>query len=166
MKKQLMCLTTAILIFAGVASAQTTFDFGLKGGGCFNKMSGDPDLFLLLQSKYSSFADSTVETDTDGRSGFHGGAFLTINLNGPVSIQPEIIYSVKGVKEIFEYTYNSQDYKTSLSLVLTYVEIPVLIKYNFPTSGKIKPRLYAGPALAFNVDGKFKGGTESNVEPE
>ena len=31
-----------------------------------------------------------------------------------------------------------------------------MLKYKFPSEGKIRPSLYVGPALGFNLSGKFK----------
>ncbi len=71
--------------------------------------------------------------------GFVGGAFMCYNLTEIFAIQPELLYSMKGVK-----------YEVGLLEVnqnLNYFEIPLLLKVNLPTEGKIKPSLYAGPAL-------------------
>jgi hypothetical protein len=71
--------------------------------------------------------------------GFAGGVFMCYNLTEIFAIQPELLYSMKGVKYeagILEVNQN-----------LNYFEIPLLLKVNLPTEGKIKPSLYAGPAL-------------------
>lgn len=75
----------------------------------------------------------TVELDTDARIGFVGGAFLTIHVSPTIAIQPEILYTVKGVETKFRYNSNGVDQESSLAFALNYVEIPVLIKYKIKT---------------------------------
>jgi hypothetical protein len=155
MKKHLIILAMMGILLTPVVSAQTTFDFGFKGGGLRAKMSGDPSIVTLLDSALTAFT-GTVELDTDARIGLVGGAFLTINVSPTIAIQPELLYSVKGVETTFKYNYQSQDWESTLKWALTYIEIPVLIKYKIPTDGKVKPGLYLGPALGFNSKGTFK----------
>ena len=159
MKKMLMFLTVLAFLMTSAVSAQTTFDLGFKVGGNRAKMSVDDDSTTYLNAIAARFVLFTgaggVGVDPDARIGFVGGAFLSINTSPTFSIQPEVLYSVKGVEKKLRYNYNNTDFETVLQIEMTYLEIPVLLKYKFPSEGKIRPSLYVGPALGFNLDGTF-----------
>ncbi len=102
---------------------------------------------------------STLTGDIDGvkaKAGFAGGAFLTYNFSPAMAVQPEVIYCMKGVKaEVGD-----------MKLKLDYLVIPVLLKYDVPTQGKISPNIFAGPELGILLSAKkgdvdIKDSTES-----
>ena len=156
MKKMLTLFTVLAFLLTSAGSAQSSMDFGFKVGGNRAKMSGDPSIFNLITAVLTTFTGA-VEVDNDARIGLVGGAFLTINTSPNFSIQPEFLYSTKGMETKFRYTFNSVDYETVLQIKLIYVEIPVLLKYKFSTEGNLKPSFYFGPALGLNVSGNFTG---------
>lgn len=111
-------------------------------------------------------ADVTSEflfdTSTDSRLGLVGGVFVCFNLSTNFAIQAEALYSVKGAKVSIPDDWE-------ITATLGYLEIPILAKYIIPYRGSVKPCLFVGPALAFNVTHKFKSrdnGTpnEGNLE--
>ncbi len=76
----------------------------------------------------------------DSRTGFSVGAFLTYSLTDRFAIQPEICYVSKGAeKDLF---FVSPEWS------IDYLEVPVLLKYDFVPSGPLHPNLFAGPAFA------------------
>ncbi len=75
------------------------------------------------------------------RTAFVGGAFLTHALSGPLVVQPEVLFSMKG------YKWEDAGWKETGKY--SYVEIPVLVKYVIPMEGSVRPSLFAGPAPAF-----------------
>jgi hypothetical protein len=122
-----MMITAMVLVLCGGATAQTTLDLGLKAGGGMSKLN--------------------VE-GFDWKTGFDGGAFLSINFGQNFSIQPEVLYTQKGMKLSFMGLVD-------VTWKLDYVEVPVLIKRTFPTSGSVKPVLFAGPAIGFLTTAKL-----------
>ena len=158
MKKMLTLFTVLAFLLTSAGSAQSSMDFGFKVGGNMAKMSADDQstaIFNFVEQTLTVFV-GTVEVDSDARIGLIGGAFLSFNVSPTFSIQPELLYSVKGVEKKFRYNFNSTDFETVLQIETAYLEIPVLLKYKFPSEGNIKPSLYVGPALGFNLSGKFK----------
>lgn len=158
MKKMLTLLIVVAFLLTSAVSAQSSMDFGFKFGGNRAKMSVDDSstaIFNFVEAVLIGFTGS-VEVDSDARIGLVGGAFLSINVSPTFAIQPELIYSTKGVEKKFRYNFNSTDYETVLQIDAAYLEIPVLLKYKFPSEGKIRPSLYVGPALGFNLSGKLK----------
>jgi len=102
--------------------------FGVKGGLNMAKVTGDD-----------------VE-EADWKMGGVGGVFLTYAISEIFSVQPELLFSMKGSKETFA--------DTTYSYKVNYIEIPLLAKVYLPTEGKIKPHLFAGPAIGILLSAK------------
>jgi hypothetical protein len=112
----------AIALTATSASAQKKTEAGFLGGASFSTLTG---------------TDSDVSPKSS--TGFGGGFFVTIPVAKSVSIEPEILYINKGAGfEDEEFTLN-----------LNYVEIPVLLRYEFTPAGG--PFAYIGPYIGINV---------------
>lgn len=114
--------------------AQSAFDIGVRGG--------------VTQATF--YGDDVASNDF--RPGFTGGLFLTYQVNEAFSIQPEVLYSLRGAKNHFNEAGSLNDVRVSQDVI----EIPVLFKLSAPLS-PITPRIYAGPSLGFitntSVDG-------------
>lgn len=116
----------ALALTSMPASAQQKPGVGFLGGAAFTTFTG---------------VDSLGGTDASIRSstGFAGGVYVTVPVAKSVRIEPELLYVNKGAGlEGTEITYN-----------LNYVEIPVLLRYEFTADGG--PFAYAGPYVGFNV---------------
>jgi outer membrane protein W len=99
---------------------------------------------------------NTVGTDakeTAMKMGIVGGVFMSYGITEIFAVQPELLYSMKGAKSSVEGSDAEEK--------LNYFEIPLLLKVNFPTEGKIKPSLYAGPAFGILMSAKSESGGES-----
>ena len=95
-------------------------------------------------SDYEDVGSSTV---------FTGGIFLTYSLSPTLAIQPEIHFVNKGaVADDFYLDIFFQFGETGLDL--SYLEVPVLLKYGIPGTGRLKFSLYTGPALALLLSAK------------
>ena len=66
-----------------------------------------------------------------------------------MAIQPELLYSIKGAE--------FSDFGIDFKFKLTYLEIPVLLRFTIPTEGNVAPALFAGPSVAFNISSKLSG---------
>ncbi|OJX32592.1 MAG: opacity protein [Chryseobacterium sp. 36-9] len=122
MKK--LILTAAIAVF-GLSNAQT---FGLKAGGNVSSVSNSDD--------------------SKAKFGFYAGAFVNVPLAESFNIQPEVLYSGKGVKS---------DDGSNINLNLDYISIPVMFQY------KATPQFYleAGPEFGFLISAKAKANGNS-----
>ncbi|RRQ46268.1 PorT family protein [Chryseobacterium sp. SC28] len=118
MKK--IMLVGAIALF-GAMNAQTKF--GLKAGGNLSSVSNTED--------------------NESKFGFYGGAFANMPLSASFNIQPELIYSGKGV---------SFDGAGDPRLNLDYISVPVFFQY------EATPQFYleAGPEFSFLISAKTK----------
>jgi hypothetical protein len=138
-------LTTVLLIaaFAGLFALPQTaaagVQFGIKAGGNMAKLTG---------------ADTQ---DIDGilknRIGFIGGIFLAFNFGKVVTIQTEVLYTMKGAS--FEYT--DVDETVIEKLYGDYIEIPLLLKIKIPLP-VIQPFVFAGPSVGFKLSEKHEQG--------
>jgi hypothetical protein len=116
-------LVAPALASVPAASAQTTF--GLKAGLNVSDLTGD-----------------NLPGDHSPRLGFIGGGFANVALTPMFSVQPEVLYTQKGVSTDSETTEINADY----------IEVPVLAKFTVPaTSTGLMIGAYAGPAISFRV---------------
>lgn len=140
-KSQLILLTFVQLFlfifwFGSTVEAQDTKDpnlhWGIKGGVNVTTLYGDQ------------------VNGSDARAGFTGGLFLNYRFSPHWSIQPEVLFSMKGgdLDQGLTGETGSADYEVG------YLEIPVLAKYKFDTNSIAKPYLNAGPQVGFTLYGE------------
>ena len=141
MSRYLASFATALLLFAmtlPVAQAQMGMSpakIGLRGG--------------LTQA--TLYGDDIAKSDF--RPGFTGGLFFTYRANKAFSIQPEVLYSVRGGKNV---DLDATTAEESIRARHDFLEIPVLLKLTAPLN-KIKPRLFVGPAIGFLLNSELNG---------
>ena len=127
--KKLFAVSLVAVSLACLAPQAGAVTVGIKGG-----------LNLAEMTVKSTAVDLP---DFKSRKGMVEGIFVNFKL-GPVSIQPELLYSSRGLSYI-----EVEDETTRVTglFYLDYVEVPVLVKYSF-LSGKARPFLYAGPSFS------------------
>jgi hypothetical protein len=117
-------LLAALIAAVPFASAQTTF--GVKAGLNVATIIPDNDVDLV---------------DRGAKLGFVGGVFAEVPVASGFSLQPEVLYTQKGV---------SRD-APNQSKGIDYLEIPVLASVALPVSDLLDVKVYAGPALAIKL---------------
>ncbi len=117
----------AMLVLPQMAAAGVKF--GIKGGANIANVNGN-------------LTDAIA--DWKSTVGFCGGIFLELNLGRVLTIQPEVLYTMKGA-----------DTGTG-KLKFDYLEIPVLLKLRIPI-GSLHPFVFAGPAFGFNLKAVLEG---------
>jgi len=128
--KKLFPVLLVVLSLACLAPRAGAATIGLKGG-----------------LNFANMAVKSPETDIPdfkNLTGLTGGMFVSFKL-GPVAIQPEILYSRRGLSY---HEYDDETVNVTGRFEVDYVEVPVLIKYGF-LSGPVKPFVYAGPSFAY-----------------
>ncbi len=134
----------ASLALAGEARAQTPVRYGVVAGLNLAGATGDVD---------EVFPKSLL--------GFQAGGAVEFGLSPNLSIRPEVVYTMKGAKD----TDGDDEFRFKTS----YIQVPVFVKYGFPTQGSVRPYLMAGPAVAFNMSCKLEleiGGNEESEDCE
>ncbi len=148
MKKLWKSLVIGVVLAALVLPYQAAagVKFGIKAGANVANVNGD-------------FASNVSDWKT--RVGFCGGAFLELNFGRILTIQPEVLYTMKGAKATIEEGALTGTGK----LRFDYVEIPILLKVRIPT-GPVHPFVFAGPAIGFILTTTFKDitGTSTDIE--
>jgi opacity protein-like surface antigen len=112
----------AVALTATAASAQQKAAAGFLGGASFSTLTG---------------TDSSVSPKSS--TGFAGGFFVNFPVAKSLRLEPEILYINKGSG------FEDEDF----TLNLNYIEIPVLLRYQFTEDGG--PFAYVGPYVGFNV---------------
>ncbi len=140
--KKLIMVMAVILLLCAAASAQQP-GVGVTGKGV--KLGFDIADINTDYDELDEFLDSRV--------GFSGGAFLTYNFTPQFAVQPEILYVTKGAeKDLF---FIGAEWS------MHYLEIPVLLKLNIVPEGKVRPNLFAGPALSLLLSSEVRVMSES-----
>lgn len=124
----LLMLALFFTICGTTLQAQSKITYGPKAGLTLANLYGDDN------------------SETDSKIGFAGGGFLSIQASDQIVIQPELLYTTKGAK--------FDTLGLELKLKLNYIEVPILIKWMFPTEGTVKPSLFIGGAPAFLASAK------------
>jgi len=137
MKKLFSYCLVATFLFLLVSPSILKADvqFGLRLGGNSAKLTGN-DL-------------EDIEATVKSKIGFVGGIFVAFNLGKMLTIEPEILYTMKGGS----IEDPADDYSEKISG--DYLEIPLLIKVKIPLPG-IKPVVFAGPAVGFKLKEKYE----------
>jgi hypothetical protein len=152
--RKLSVLFTASLLVAGMTvcaqEQQTSMDnglkakFGIKGG-------------LNLTNLYNSEA-----TTNHLKAGFNAGVFAKLPVTKGFSIQPEILYSLKGDKSTYDnFVQGSGEYRFNLG----YIEVPVLAVVNLAPNFNLHLGGYAAYLVNANVknvndNGDIQGATD------
>jgi len=80
-----------------------------------------------------------------------GGAGVRYRYPSGLEFESGLNYAVKGAE--LEGTF--EDIPIIGTSEITYVSVPVLIGYRFNTTGRLQPRLVAGPSMAFKTDARI-----------
>lgn len=142
MKVKFVGIVTAVILLAGLpakASAQSLV--GVAGG-------------VVIADVHASDEQEIEGKETRTGAGF--GVFYRAMLAPSLSVQPEVWYLTKG--------FEADDVDVSGKFTLNYVQVPVLVQYHL-SQGPVSPRIFAGPALAFESRCKISG-SEGSIEIE
>jgi hypothetical protein len=131
-------IITFVLSFLFTASSFAQVGFGIKGGVNFATVGG-----------------AGVPTTPSSLTGFAGGAYLDIDVPFLFTIQPEVLYSMKGYGLDESLSLFGSTYSAKATVNLNYLEIPVLIKYSFPVP-VVKPSVFVGPSMGILLNAKAK----------
>lgn len=147
MKKILTLIALAgLLVTAARAEQPRKFSFGMKAGynsGQLRKAGEDQGGFQV-----EKFA----------LGGFSIGIFGNLRLNRMFSLQAELLYFAKGGGYDVQVpvTIPGVSIQVKDERRLTYVEIPVTLKFRPPFRWPVLPTFYAGLSAAVNTQGELK----------
>jgi|GEM_PF-5309779 hypothetical protein len=110
-----------------------------------------------LGLNFSNWVGNNAPTNQSLKAGFIAGIAVNYPLTDRFDIVPEILFTMKGTKA----PRDTINYKESLN----YIEVPVLLRFNFllSESSSFIPNIYAGPAFDYNVSATEEA-TSANYE--
>lgn len=130
--KRVLILMALLAFVSGAASAEGMM-FGVKGAFNLANVYGD-DTDLIPEKKMLM--------------AFGGGVWMSYAFTEAFSIQPELMFMMKGVDVDIE---DAEGWKAS------YLDLNVLGKYNIPMEGDYGLALYAGPFIGFLMSSEIDG---------
>ena len=132
-----LLLLTALILVPVQASAQATTSFGIQGGlniANFAQTSGNPD------SNLGDFKSRNL-----GVFGF----VVARDFNPNVGLQVDVLYSQKGTT--FDISSSFIEEAAKYETRVDYIEVPILMRANVPSSSGVTFRVFGGPAFGFKV---------------
>lgn len=126
-----------IMVIAGNAAAAGKTSIGIKAGMVLSSITQAPEEW---------------EDELSYKWGFVGGAFLNYAFNDKFSLQPELLYTQKGVIGNLYEGFVDVDVTASFD----YFELPVLAIYKFRSKEKFRPLIYGGPSFAYCSSSELK----------
>ena len=128
-------------VFIGTLSAQENLGFGVKGGLNMAKLTFEEDANMNIDTKF----------------GPTFGGFVTYNVNGKLTIQPEFLDTVKGASYEYSESIIGGGYDViwegNVDLKMNWLDIPILVVFN--PNDRIK--IFAGPFLEVFLNGEQDG---------
>lgn len=128
--------TACLVALLPSGAAAQNIGGGVKGG--------------LSLGDFRNLAEQLDEPGADAalKVGYAVGGYLAIRFDKGFSIQPEVLYTQKGVK--FDFGQDTVD--ADVSFKADYLDVPILARYTF---GKgLRGYVLAGPSLDFKLNAK------------
>jgi hypothetical protein len=141
-RRRSVAVLFALVLLAPAAAGAVSLEKGGKAG-------------VNLSSFHGEFADIAHARTMVG---FVGGAFAAIGFAPDLAIQVEALLSMKGAKAVT----NSTDAAGSVLglsnsfVLLSYFEVPVLLRGTLLRTATVQPMYYLGPTIGFNLGGKVQ----------
>ena len=128
-----------------VFSTNTLFaGIGIKGGvGISGLLSARGDFRHLLGYEIDWLAMGNLKS-------FQIGVFKTFDISEHFKFQPEIYYSIRGGDASETFLFERIKFK----VIINYIEIPLLLKYEILLKGRFRPELLLGPYAALKLSAK------------
>jgi hypothetical protein len=99
-----------------------------------------------------SWSDSGVTVSPSTRTAWLVGAFVEIPIAKNIAFQPELMYTEKGAD--YSALLAVAGVTGSATMKLSYLDIPLLVRFDIPTTGSVVPYVYAGPNIGFLLRAK------------
>lgn len=137
MNRRTIFVAAAVLAIAGVQSASAQAP-----------LVPHPTVGILAGVNLAKVSGSDV-SGISNRTGFLGGLYVTFHIANGFGIEPEALYSMQGASG------------SDFTLKLDYVQVPVLLRYDFPTHAPVHPFLMVGPSFGIKASCKVTNGSSS-----
>lgn len=117
---------------------------------------------LNIATLYGVSMDSLIDNgyDRTPTPGLCGGIGLDIGLTNHLSIEPELLLTMKGT----EFTKEKDGVTDQFDVEYIYLSMPILLKKNFKLS-KIGLHILVGPAPSINLTSNYETSLEGTGDP-
>lgn len=130
-------LVCAACLMAAASAAAQTVTAGVKAGFVLNSIPNAGQVIDQI---------SGVESvDVSTKVGLTGGGFVQFAFNDQVSLQPEMLFVMKGVN--LDLANNAGD----VTAKVNYLELPVFLRFNQRLNDTLRGFVMAGPAFSVKV---------------
>ena len=149
MKKIFYLLGLVLLSFPFYEASAQNIKVGIRGG--YNAANWEGNAMNAFESVVQL---SNGLANTEMRSGFHAGGYLSIPVTSFFTIEPGAYYSQKGIRltgQLSSEVLNFLDLRAILTNKAEYVDVPLLAKF-FVADGF---HIYGGPQVSFLVSNKI-----------
>src|SRR5262245_60568948 len=85
-----------------------------------------------------------------------GGGFARYTFTDIFAVEGDVLYAMKGAK------FEAQG--TEMHQSISYIEIRVLGRATWPNESKLKPSIFAGPAVGFLLSNEIENGAEIDLK--
>lgn len=139
MRKILIVLIAAVLIFTVMTPKAFSQSFGILAGINLANMSGDD-------------VEDQFGMAPENKMGLAAGGFMLYNFSDNLAFRPEILYSQLGAK--------AEEAGVEVSLNAVVIQVPLLLQYSFSSGGSFAPFILVGPYLSYllSADVAIEGG--------
>lgn len=151
--KKIIVLAVCILGFA-TASAQVTFEPGIRGGVNFSHFTEGDDYYDYYYNGNGNYVEVSNRKTFSSKTDFYLGFFGALKLSKFYTLQPEVDYTRQGATYEFR---DSNDRLREEKLDVSYLSIAVANKFTFN-----KFNFHAGPTIDFVVEDNFN--TDNEVD--
>ena len=140
---QKVILTTLFVVISSSITFAQFSSVGIKGGLNLSKLD---------------YKDDLQGYDFTFRQGMNLGLFTEYNLSNDLLIYAEAIYSMRGTEYgLEEFTLGGITVPAHKFIQkLDYLEIPLMIRYNFLLDSKLTPNVFLGPVASFLLNEKIE----------
>jgi len=146
---RLVAVSACVLAMVPAGSAAQSVGGGIKVGLSLGDLPEVGDVI------------DVQDFETSLRTGFAVGGFLTWQFEGGFAIQPEVIYTQKGV----EVTFVEDSMSVDGEVETDFVDVPVLARFTFG-QGSTRGYVFAGPSFDFKVNAVAKASVMGVSEEE
>lgn len=140
MKNRILILSIVAFLFSLMSSSFA--QIGIKGGMGLSSI-------VFTEDGITPYLGYEVSSLGPGKPmmAFEVGTYSTIELWKRIEFQPELLFTKQGLNNSTEYLYDHITYKINIS----YLKIPLLLKYKISTKKKIHSALFIGPYVAWKL---------------
>lgn len=151
MSYRLLSIFCFLFIFFPATDADAQFFKGVIGGWNI--------------SNFSVTDDYEPYPDYQSKNGYCVGLFAGGHVSGIFGLRGELLYTRKGAQYDFTVTdENGQPQgEGKYSEDIDYLEIPILANFIISSGGAVKPALFIGPAVGFELSAKLNATYPSGV---